>query len=102
MNKLPVFQSAFRDLMLIQTNWKGIIDNALNSPIIDGNLLTGVALASGANVINHKLGRALQGWLIVGNNANVTVYDTQASNSTPNLTLQLTASGAATVSLWCF
>lgn len=86
---------------LIQ-KWKSEIDPIISSPLLDGQLLSGIKLVTGVNTINHGLQRKLQGWIIVGISAPITVYDNQASNQTPNLTLSLTASGAATVALWVF
>ena len=74
-----------------------------DSSIVDGKLLTGHVLASGTtSVIAHGLGRKLKGWIVVSKNAAQHVYDSQASNETPDLFLHLTASGAVTVDLWVF
>lgn len=85
-----------------ENQWASIIEPVLNAPIVDGSLMTGIVLISGTTVVNHKLGRKLVGWLIVGSNAAATVYDNQATNQTPQLTLSLTSSAAVTVNLWVF
>lgn len=74
----------------------------LNNPIVNGNLVQDVTVASGSNVIDHGLGRPLIGWIIVRNSASVTFYDTQSTNANPSRNLLLTASGAATISLYVF
>lgn len=89
-------------LPLMQTQWAQQLDPVISNPTIQTVLLKNIALASGANVVNHKLGRALQGWYIVRLRASATVYDTQDSNQTPNLTLNLTASAPVTVDLVVF
>lgn len=71
-------------------------------PILDGNLLTNVALTSGLNDVPHKLGRKLRGWIAVRKRANVDIWDAQDSNSKQDLTLSLQASSAVTVDLWVF
>jgi hypothetical protein len=87
---------------LANPKWAGALNPLLANPLIDGQVLSGIVVKSGANVINHKLGRALQGYIVIGNSAAVTFHDSQASNQTPDLTLALIASGAATISLYVF
>lgn len=99
--KLPLFQSQNSDLNLIQTKWKSLIDPVLASPLLDGRLVS-TTLAVGSNKINHLLGRKLSGWVIVGVNGVANIYDTQASNQTPELTLNLTSDAAVKVNLWVF
>lgn len=74
------------------------------NPILDGVLLEGVTLASGANDIAHKLGRQARGWFPVPLRSNITVYD--ASIDLPSLLhnshIRITASGAGTINLWVF
>lgn len=90
------------DLSMMQQKWKSILDELLGNPSLDSSILKGVSLSSGANVINHKLGRKLQGWKVVRQRASATLYDTQDSNPNPQLTLFLTASGAVVVDLEIF
>lgn len=99
---LPIFQTGDSSLSLLQTGWSSQLNPLLNNPVLSGRLLKNVELASGANVINHGLGRKLQGWVLTRVRAAETVSDTQDDNSTPQLTLQLTASGAVTVDLYVF
>jgi hypothetical protein len=99
---LPIFQSSVKELSLLQTQWATQINPLLSNPISNGAILKSVVLASGANVINHKLGRTLQGWFIVRQRSTAAVYDTQDSNTIPDLTLNLTSSHAVTVDLYVF
>lgn len=85
------------DLML--TRWASIINPVLSNPATNPSILKDVVLASGSNVIPHKLAQIPQGWFIVDINANVTIY--RSAPSTINF-LYLTASGAATVSIGVF
>lgn len=71
-------------------------------PTSQGLVLQNVAVTAGANVINHKLGRKLQGWYPTRVRAATALYDTQDSNKTPDLTLQLTATNNATIDLFVF
>ena len=99
---LPIFQTILKDLSLMQTKWASIINPILAAPIVNGLLLNNVSLVSGDNTINHRLGRKLQGWIVVGKNANANIYDKQSTNTMPELTLVLNSSGTLTVNLWVF
>jgi hypothetical protein len=87
---------------LRETRWKAILDQLLSNATLKGSLLPGIVLTSGSNTVNHKLGRQLQGWIVVGQNAAATFYDQQASNKTPATTLLLVASAQVTVNLYVF
>lgn len=99
---LPIFQSDSQALTLLQTNWASLINPVLNLPTNNGHLLKNVALQSGSNVINHLLGKKLQGWFTVRVRASATFYDLQDSNPTPALTLVLEASANVVVDLFVF
>ena len=99
---LPILQSDNQTLTMVQTKWAAELNPLLSNLLNSGSVLKSVKLTSGANVINHKLGRPLQGWFIVRQRSAGTVYDTQDSNTMPALTLQLTASAAITVDLFVF
>ncbi len=87
---------------LANPKWAARLNPLLANPLVNGSVLSNQVLKSGDNVINHGLGRTLQGYFVILNNAAVTFYDKQATNSMPDLTLVLVASGAATVSLYVF
>lgn len=74
----------------------------LASSIGNGVLLTNIELASGANEVEHKLGREPQGYLVVQKDANESVWDSQSTNTRKRIILSLNTSGACTVSLWVF
>ncbi len=102
MSLLPLQQTDNKDLSILQTKWKSILDPVLSNPLIAPVILPGVVLYSGTNVVNHRLGKKLTGWIVIGNSASTTFYDKQASNQQPQLTLVLNASGDCTVSLLVF
>jgi hypothetical protein len=85
-----------------QTKWKSQIDPVLVNPLLQGQLLSQVSLINGTTVVNHKLGRNLVGWFVVGINAAATIYDSQTMNQTPQTTLVLVSNAACTVNLWVF
>lgn len=99
---LPIFQSDNRDLQMMQTQWASQLNPLLAQPTASAVLLKAVKLTSGANQINHTLGRKLQGWTIVRQRAAATIYDQQDANQYPQLTLSLNASAPVTVDILVF
>ena len=77
------------------------LNPVLENPIVSGHIVA-AKLIIGTNVINHLLGKKLQGWFIVGINAIASIYDTQASNQRPELTLVLVSSAVANVNIYVF
>ncbi len=90
------------DWPLANPKWAATLNPLLANPLVRGRVLSNVILDSGANTINHGLGRKLQGYLVVLNSAAVTFNDDQSINQYPDLTLIIVASGATTVSLYVF
>lgn len=87
---------------LHQPQWASIIDPIISNPANNSSILQSVSLVTGSNVVNHKLGRKLQGWTIIRQRAAASIYDTQDSNQMPQLTLQLVASAPVVVDLEVF
>lgn len=102
MNKLPIFKSDDEQFMLHQTKWSSVLNPVLSIPLNDGQILPSVSLVAGTNVINHRLGRKLTGWIITRLRAAATVSDTQDSNPNPQQTLYLTSSINVVVDLFVF
>lgn len=96
---LPIFQTSSKDVMLLQTQWAPQLNAVLRSPTTNPTLLHNITLTAGVNVINHKLGTTPVGWMITDINAPVTIYRSAAFNP---LTLTLTSSGSAVISLAVF
>lgn len=101
MAKLPQFPTADGELQLLQNRWAQIIDPVIALPQNSSVLLQNIILSS-SSVINHSLGRNLQGWQIVRQRGNADIYDTQDVNSIPDKTLQLVSSSGISVDLICF
>lgn len=100
--RLPLIHSNNSDLNIVQTKWKSVIDPAISNPLLSNGVLSGIVLSNGTTVIPHKLGRKLIGWMIVGINGAATIFDNQANNQTPNLTLSLTSDADVTVNILVF
>ena len=85
-----------------QNRWAAILNPIIANPINNSIILKNVALAVGVNVINHRLGRNLQGWNPTRIRAAAVIYDQQDTNQTPQLTLVLNSSAAVVVDLMVF
>lgn len=87
----------------MQTLWASILNTFINKPALQVDILKNVSLVSGANIINHKLGRSLQGWYPTRFHGSFAeIYDTQDTNQTPQLTLNLNASANVIIDLVVF
>ncbi len=82
-----------------EDRWASEIDPVLAMPPIQGVLLGTIALKAGVNMINHRLQRMQQGWIIYDQDGASSIYRTAALN---NLTLTLTSTAACNVKLWVF
>jgi hypothetical protein len=99
---IGLVQTTDRTVNQLQQNIKQAVEPVLNNPLVNGQVLFNLNLKLGTNVINHGLGRSLQGWVIVGQGSAASFYDQQAKNSTKNLTLLLVASADVTINLYVF
>lgn len=89
-------------LDMLQTTWAKQLNPLLANPTLDTVLLKNISLAAGTNVINHRLGRILQGWNPTRMRSPATLYDTQDTNQTPQLTLTLISSADVVIDLVVF
>lgn len=89
-------------LTQMQNTWATQLDPIIANPTVNNLILKNIALVTGTNVINHRLGRVLQGWKPTRIRASATMYDTQDTNQTPQLTLVLVASAPVVVDLEVF
>lgn len=88
------------DLDRIQSNVEIFTRPLTNLPLLDGRLIEDITLSTSETLVDHKLGRAYRGWIIVDKDAIQDVYVSSAA--LPERFLALTAGGAVTVALWVF
>ena len=72
----------------------------VKNPMLDGLLLTDIAVSTTAVEVPHNLGRDIVGYLVVKSDAAVSVFS--STSTTPKVTVKLTADASATVNLWVF
>ena len=79
------------------TLWASELNPVLVNPSTQSNLLTNIQLVAGqVNVINHKLGRVMQGWEIADLTSGAKIYRNAPLNDT---TLSLITDTTTTVTL---
>lgn len=106
--KKPLQKITHPDILVtrIQDATEAALAPVLSDPFIDGIILPDVVLhtVSSPNIVNHKLGRKLQGWVIVRKSGSGDVWDTQVNNQSPEKTLYLhtNAETSVTVTLRVF
>jgi hypothetical protein len=84
---------------LAQDRWKTILQPLLDSPTLQGNNLTGIALINGSTTVNHLLGRVQQGWILTDVNGAATIYRSGSFNAT---SMVLVSNAAVTVNIYVF
>lgn len=100
---IALVQTSDRNLNQIQRNFLDGLQPILQSPLVNGTLLSGIELISGqTNIVNHGLNRKLLGWVLTRVRAQSTVWDDQDLNPDPDKTLLLQCSTNVTVDLYVF
>lgn len=100
---LPIYTSqSDPTLMTMETNWAAMLNPVISSPIATPTLLKNISLSAGKNTINHTLGSTLQGWIIVQQHSQASIWDNQNTNPLPAQTLILMATSAVTINLLVF
>lgn len=88
-------------LPVMQTKWKAEIDPILSNPLNSISVLSGIKLVSGTNIINHFLGRVMQGWILVDIQEAASIYR-PATSPFNSQTLTLVSTAPATIAIGVF
>lgn len=99
---LPLFKDSSQPFQLLQLKWSSILNPLIAQPLSQALILPHLIIMTGSNIINHRLGRVLQGYLVILNQENATFYDDQENNQMPDLTLNLISSADTIISLMVF
>lgn len=90
----------------IQDNIEQAFEPVTRSEILQGVLTSSVQLKTGQdNLVEHKLGREVRGYLVIAKSASATVCDKlldATDNTNKKLFLNLQSSADVTVRLWIF
>jgi len=91
-----------QELNRIQDNLIRTLNPVFDTPILAGNLLQSVPLVVGSNIVNHKLGRNLIGWMLTRQRSLANIYDNQDNNTMPSTSLILISDANVTIDIYCF
>lgn len=102
---MRIFQKIFTQDSL-QQRLQDNIANSFNQferlPQLDSTIVKDVAITTNDTFVEHRLGREVQGWQLVRQNANAVVYESSTVNAQPSSTIILKASANCTVSILFF
>ena len=94
------FHATEPEMDRLQQNIEIFTGPLINVPFLKGNLLESVQLGTTETQVQHKLGLAYQGFLILNKNAQSDIW---VSSETENRsTINLTASATVTTDVWVF
>lgn len=94
-------QTGNSDIQKLQTAVAESLEPLENLPLNSGVLISGIRLlSSGVTRVDHGLGRAPLGYLIVKRSVSSSIWDSESS--IPKRQLNLQTSADVTVSLWVF
>lgn len=96
---ITIFKDDNKSFMLFQTKLAAQVNPVLGNPLNHASVLQNVALQSGVNVINHLLGRQMNGWFLTDKQGAAEIYRSAPLNG---LTLTLTSNAAVTVNIGVF
>lgn len=83
----------------METCWNSILLNPLLQNI---NIVSNISISTADNHITHGLNRPFVGWIVIRNNANITVYESTTANNLTSAIIILKASGSGTISILFF
>lgn len=89
-------------LMQIQDNLDLSISEIQNSDFQTGVFVVASLISGQDNIINHGLDRKVQGWTVVGKNAQSDIWESSTVNNFPDKMLVLRASVNVTIKLYLF
>lgn len=82
------------------SEWAQVLNPVINNILIQGKLITGIALTSGVQkTFNHGLGKMMTGWFIADKSATGDVWRAQPFN---RFTLTLQSNATTTIAIWVF
>jgi hypothetical protein len=91
-----------QEVTRVQSHIQKTFAPLLELPFADGVLRSDLSIGTADTEIEHKLGRAYEGWLVVGLKTNSVVYESATSNTNKSSVIILQASSAATATIFFF
>lgn len=89
-----------RIISLVISNIQEALTEAQSLPPLRGQLIKSISVSSGANSVNHSLGREAQGYVVTKQTSAVNL--TYGSQVDLTKILVVNSSGSSTIDLWVF
>lgn len=96
---MPKQLSSSLDWNLANNIWAQTLNPVLANPLNSAQLLLNISLIAGNNIINHGLGRLMQGWFLTDIQGVSAIYRSMPYNAT---TISLTSSAPVVCSIGVF
>lgn len=94
--------SGEQEVTRLQSHIKTTLNPLLELPISDGILIKNLTINTSDTLIDHKLGRKPEGFLITRLRTNAVIYESATSNDEDNRMIILIASATATADIYFF
>lgn len=94
--------SGDRQSTQLQTNIEQAVSQVIKNPLIDGRLINSIQVSTTGTRIEHKLGRAPAGYLVIYKNSAAIVHDNLDTETKPEFFITLTASVDTLLGIWIF
>lgn len=102
MKAIALVQTQNSDINQLQQNIGQSVNPLIGNPVTSGNLVKGISLNVGNNLINHGLGYAITGYFIASSTGISVFADNIQNNPSPAQSFTLYSSVATTANIYCF
>jgi hypothetical protein len=86
----------------LQSHLKQTLAPLLDLPIQDGVLIQDISIETTDTLVQHKLGRNYEGWIVTRLKDNAVIYESTTSNANTDIHIILKGSAACTADLYFF
>jgi len=92
-----------RQVQIFEDSTATVFDSIYKNPLLGNlNIIQNVSLSTSDTYVNHKLGKAVTGYIVVNSNAAAQVYTSSTTNTQPTTAIILKASTSVIVSILFF
>ena len=91
-----------QEITRLQSHIKTALNPLLELPISDGVMIKDLTIETTDTLVNHKLGRAYEGFIITRLKTNAVIFESSSTNHTPGRIIIMKASTQATADIYFF
>jgi len=92
------------EVQLVDQRLLMIFNSIIKNPLLNTpTIVKGIMLSSGVDtIVNHGLGRAVTGWVVIDKNGVADIYQSTTTNTIPTASIILKANATVTASILFF